>query len=411
MTFLPISVNAETAIIISDISPSYINASSNPTGVLNLTLYNNSRGEGNSLNWINITAMNVTGSGVLFDPTVHLATLTNDASSGVSLYNESNEIPGFQVTDTLVAVTPGVWTGSNPIWNTNLTGLDSITDPLPSADPGSPNYYIVIRTSSTIWDGAIFNILIEANNINATYGNVPLETFWSSNITADTQAPDTTLTVGTPKYGSSPTYVNSSTEFNLTASDGSGSGVDSIWYKIDSGSWTLYTGNFTVPTSGAHTIYYNSTDNLGQEETTKSFDIFVDNSLPDTTLTVGEPKYSSSPTYVNSSTEFNLTASDGTGSGVDSIWYKIDSGSWTLYTGNFTVPTSGAHTIYYNSSDNLEQEETTKSFDIFVDNSLPDTTLTVGEPKYSSSPTYVNSSTEFNLTASDGTGSGVAYTW
>jgi len=36
-------------------------------------------------------------------------------------------------------------------------------------------------------------------------------------------------------------------------------------YRIDGGSWTVYTGGFTL-TEGEHTIYYYSIDNMGNVE-------------------------------------------------------------------------------------------------------------------------------------------------
>jgi len=40
--------------------------------------------------------------------------------------------------------------------------------------------------------------------------------------------------------------------------------------------------------------------------------------------------------------------------------YKIDGGSWTVYTGGFTL-TEGEHTIYYYSIDNLDNVEQERS--------------------------------------------------
>jgi M6 family metalloprotease-like protein len=231
----------------------------------------------------------------------------------------------------------------------------------------------------------------------------------SYNVTVDNNAPSILLTIGEPKIGSSPTRVGIATTFNLTAWDGPGSGVASIFYNIGATGWVLYTGNFTVSIPGNVNVYYYATDNLGHSGLNEQIDLFVDTEPPTTSLTVGDPKYGSFPTYVDTITEFNLTSSDGPGCGVESTWYRIDSGNWMRYTGNFIVATPGPHIIYFNSTDILGQDEITQTIDIVVDDSPPDTTMVVGDPKYGSSPTFVNATTNFTLVTSDGSGSGVSF--
>ena len=55
--------------------------------------------------------------------------------------------------------------------------------------------------------------------------------------------PTTTLTVSSPNYGSSPTYVNDITTFTLSADPSSGS---SIWYKWNDNPYVLYVGSFSA---------------------------------------------------------------------------------------------------------------------------------------------------------------------
>ncbi|MCK5559779.1 MAG: VCBS repeat-containing protein, partial [Thermoplasmata archaeon] len=70
-------------------------------------------------------------------------------------------------------------------------------------------------------------------------------------------------------------YVATWSNIGLTTTDLSG--VQATSYKIDSGSWTDYTGEFNLIgyPSGWHTIYYNSTDNVDNDETTKSTDLYI----------------------------------------------------------------------------------------------------------------------------------------
>jgi hypothetical protein len=95
----------------------------------------------------------------------------------------------------------------------------------------------------------------------------------------DNTPPKTTITIGEPKYVSDTIYVTPETPFTLDAGDGEGSGIFSTAYRIynstyDSG-WLPYTGSFnlTALADGVYTIEFNSVDNLGNVETTKSIQI------------------------------------------------------------------------------------------------------------------------------------------
>ncbi|MEM3828526.1 MAG: CARDB domain-containing protein [Conexivisphaerales archaeon] len=94
----------------------------------------------------------------------------------------------------------------------------------------------------------------------------------------DNTQPATTLTIGEPKYTLDTVYVTPDTPFTLEATD-AGSGVFTTAYRIfnsdyDSG-WRTYTGPFNLAglIDGVYTIEFNSTDNLGNTETTNSVQI------------------------------------------------------------------------------------------------------------------------------------------
>jgi len=64
------------------------------------------------------------------------------------------------------------------------------------------------------------------------------------------------------------TTISPAAPFTLAATD-SGCGVNVTMYRIDGGEWTVYKDGFTVP-EGEHTIYYYSSDNLGNVEQERS---------------------------------------------------------------------------------------------------------------------------------------------
>ena len=91
----------------------------------------------------------------------------------------------------------------------------------------------------------------------------------------DNTPPATTLTIGEPKYTLDIVYVTPDTSFILEAVD-AGSGVFSTAYRIFNSSydssWQTYVGpfNLTRLADGVYIIEFNSTDNLGIAEDTKS---------------------------------------------------------------------------------------------------------------------------------------------
>jgi len=159
------------------------------------------------------------------------------------------------------------------------------------------------------------------------------------------EVPITTLNIGIPQYGIAPRYVNQFTQFSFSVIDYSGTGYNTYYY-IDASPPIPYTGAFTVSTEGAHTIYYYSTDNLGNIEETKEFDIIVDNTPPTTNITIGDPNYVSGDTWVTSDTLFTIDATDVglIPVGLNYTKYRIWNGgvwtSWTTYTDGFSLGTN-----------------------------------------------------------------------
>jgi squalene-hopene/tetraprenyl-beta-curcumene cyclase len=121
-------------------------------------------------------------------------------------------------------------------------------------------------------DGEYFIDFYSVDNI----GNIEPTT--TQNVILDNTPPITTPTIGDPKYVSGGTYVTPDTPFTLVAKD-TGSGVYSIAYRIynttyNSG-WRTFTAPFklTSLTDGTYTIEYNSTDNVGNVEPSKTVDV------------------------------------------------------------------------------------------------------------------------------------------
>jgi len=233
-----------------------------------------------------------------------------------------------------------------------------------------------------------------------------------------------------PTYNLSPTYFGSIMEVPYPNNNPSpwSSGRDvtintitNVEYRVDSGAWSKASADdgffdeadesFTFTTSalpsGTHLIEARGKNSVGNIETSFAVDtitVLADLTSPTTSLSYSSPFYiKGATTYVSGKTRFELTASD-TESGVANTYYKIDLGSWRLYAGAFTLSGifDGFHTLYFYSVDNVENNETAKSFYTVVDNTGP--TLSLNSP--SNGTAFGSSNVSVSWTGSE-SGSGI----
>jgi len=174
------------------------------------------------------------------------------------------------------------------------------------------------------------------------------EAVQSMQIVVDDTPPATAISIGEPKYLTGGNFVNSSTPLTLSAAD-NGVGSNSTFYRLWDGSWSPwrdYSTSFNLAgRDGTWYVEFLSFDYLGNEETVQNETLILDDTPPTTMISPAAP--------------FTLNATDS-GCGVNVTMYRIDGGSWTVYTGGFTL-TEGEHTIYYYSIDNLGNVEQERS--------------------------------------------------
>jgi parallel beta-helix repeat protein len=242
-------------------------------------------------------------------------------------------------------------TASGYMYNVTLSASDN-------AD-GSGVNRIMYRIDSGIWQTYSVPFSAGATGLyNVTFyavdnaGNVE-STKWIMTPIADTTKPSTSVAVdGT--LGSNGWY-NSSVTATLTATDDAGgSGVNYTKYRINGGSWLTYSTPIVLSTDGSYLIEFNSTDDSGNVEATKSIAVKIDKAAPTSTAS-------------KSGSKVILSSSDATsGSGVNKTLYRINGGSWLTYTAPFNVTASGNNTIEYYSIDEAGNAEGAKT--IYVDN-------------------------------------------
>ena len=196
-------------------------------------------------------------------------------------------------------------------------------------------------------------------------GNVLATDATDADFIIDSTAPDTSIALsGTAGENG---WYTSDVAVTLSATD-SLSGVKETKYRIDDGTWKIYSLPFTLTGS---TVYYYSEDNAGNAEAEKPIEVRIDKVAPETTATLsgteGENGWYTSDVIVT------LSATDD-GSGVKETKYRIDDGPWKTYSLPFTVTGS---TVHYYSEDNAGNAEVEKSIQVKIDKVAPETTTTL----------------------------------
>ncbi|MGV9206182.1 MAG: OmpL47-type beta-barrel domain-containing protein, partial [Promethearchaeia archaeon] len=251
----------------------------------------------------------------------------------------------------------------------------------------SGNYSYLLDISNLNWSDTI-SFFFYANDSAA---NIGLENNGAKNYSLqiyDFQEPQTKINY---TLGFAPNYVNESTEFSFFAEDNvtqGGSGIGNITYRIDSGDWKLYENPFNLSEygEGEHTIFYNSTDLAGNTEEIRNCTLYLDiNNI--TSSIIYDPFVDSNVKYVNETQKFNFNWNDGTGSGLNNLYYRIDSEAYARFSGafNLTGYAEGEHTIYFYTIDNVGNQEPVKSTKIYLDLEAPDISLDyqlLKEPNY-----------------------------
>jgi len=250
--------------------------------------------------------------------------------------------------DTLAPVTGIAFNGTgNPDqrkFNSSVVITLSPTDPTSgtavtqySIDSGTWTTY---TSSLSMTVEGTYNIRVRSTD---HAGNV--ETTESVNYTIDKTAPRSGLTlngnVGTNGWYNGTVYAVWDPTDNYT-------GVQMVRYRLDGGVWTTATGTLNVTVNGHHDLDYFSVDNANNSEQMQSVSFKVDTVLPEAVIDLAEG------TRVDSSTlTVALNVSDN-GSGIESVFYKVDDQNYTSSSGGKIVMTGlsdGAHTLYVRVTD------------------------------------------------------------
>ncbi len=174
-------------------------------------------------------------------------------------------------------------------------------------------------------------------------------------------------------------FVNSDVFFQLKSVD-KDTGLDKIEYAINEGTFQNYLNPFNLIEEGYQIIRYRGIDNGDNVETTKVFQVYVDNTAPQADVQTDRALYvSNGVNYASARTRFYISAVDNeSGSGVKSTYAgtQISSlegrGDGTRKTANFfSLTEEGPNVLYYSAMDNVGNLARVRQFNVTIDATPP----------------------------------------
>ena len=242
-------------------------------------------------------------------------------------------------------------------------------------------------------------------------GNVEAE--HSLEVQCDNTAPGSKWSVFSGEWieRGSKFYFNSLGRIALESADplvnNVASGLENIYYGMDAAAATKYTSTFGLA-EGVRTLNYKAIDNVGNTEVAKSTVIYVDGTKPITELTVSGNQYKNDRQYISQRTDILIAAADPVVNevavGVRATKYAVDSGGFSDYS-QFKLSAEGKRSVSYYSADYVNNIETVKTAELWVDATAPSSALNIiGGSQYAGAEPgifYASLATEYGFAAWD----------
>lgn len=250
-----------------------------------------------------------------------------------------------------------LWISTSPAENSDKHKLESesaqrYTNPFYFDTEG----YNTIRTPSKV-DTATKEVVIPREDI-------------IFEVYADSKSPKTKTDFGeTPMYTKSGTlFCGKNTKVELPSEDAL-SGVEQKYYSINGEPFKKYQSALSFEKEIQYTLKYYAVDNVGNPEKVEKKEFTVDITAPASLLEFDGDKYEN---IFSGRSNIKIKAEDK-GAGVEKTRYQLDDEDekkyvYPLYTSRMY---EGEHKLKYHSTDNVENQEATKTYDFFVDKTAP----------------------------------------
>lgn len=211
------------------------------------------------------------------------------------------------------------------------------------------------------------------------------ETIKTKKLRSDSNAPNSTLTIGTPKIvdDKGAIWIAPKTPLSLAATDTNGVGVRDIFIEVKGArASSIYQTPITLDglADGLYQILTHAEDNLDNKEATKTQELHLDVTPPKTSLVIGSPqsKLDGDDTiYISSQTPLSFAAATERGD-LKNTEYRINDGAWQL-AADIVLPTEGNYTVYFRSYDTLGNIEPEQHQILVVDNTPPAGSLSLSQ--------------------------------
>lgn len=195
------------------------------------------------------------------------------------------------------------------------------------------------------------------------------------------------------------THIGGNAQITLSSSDQL-SGVDNIYYSIDSAPYKPYTQPILLNDEREYLLKYYAVDHVGNVEKPIEHRVVFHKSAPITQLTIEGDKYDN---IISGRSKIQLTTENKSSIPLKT-YYSIDSGEVKNYVFPITAGniSQGEHIIEYYTSDNVGNKENTKSFEFYVDKTPPTIIEEiVGNSFLSNGKEYSSGKTQLKLTSFD----------
>lgn len=194
-------------------------------------------------------------------------------------------------------------------------------------------------------------------------------------------------------------FAGNAIRVNLTGKDEL-SGVENIYYSLDGEPFTPYREPLKLAAEKEYTLKYYAVDHVGNVEELHEERIVLDFSAPETSYRLSGETLDG---IVSSRTSIELSALES-GSGIENIFYRIDSAGESIYKEPVSLSRlqEGRHTIAFYAVDRLGNREEVQTLDLYVDNTPPIITADMmGDRFISNGREYSSGRTRVKLTAID----------
>lgn len=190
-------------------------------------------------------------------------------------------------------------------------------------------------------------------------------------IYADSESPLTTATFNNTDVHKikDKTYLRGKATISLTSKDAL-SGVENIYYSIDSADYQVYSTELALETEKQYIIKYYSVDNVGNVEGIKRMAIVTDHNSPTTTHGLSGNYFEN---ILSAKATITISTSDNNGVGIAKTMYKLDDGNERLYSTpiNAAALEQGEHKLVYYATDRVNNLETEHLYEFYVDKTPP----------------------------------------